>query len=100
MKKLMVMVATSLFLTGLVSLSLAGGMMDTMKGKAEEAKGASTEAHKGMDMKEAGTEAAIETQSATKEEAGGMVDQLKEGAKGEVNKKGKTVNESIDNIGK
>jgi hypothetical protein len=29
-----------------------------------------------------------------------MIDQLKEGAKGEVNEKGKTVNESIDNIGK
>lgn len=100
MKKLMVMVATSLFLTGLVSLSLAGGMMDTVKGKAEEAKGASTDPHKGMDMKEAGKEAAIETQSATKKEAAGMMDQLKEGAKGEVNKTGKTANETIDNIGK
>jgi len=88
-----------LFVIGLAGVSTAG-MKDALKGKAEEAKGASTEAHKGMDMKEAGTEAAIETQSATKEEAGGMIDQLKEGAKGEVNEKGKTVNESIDNIGK
>jgi len=95
MKKLMIMMAT-LFLTGLVSLSLAGGMMDTMKGKADEAKGASTDAHKGMDMKEA----TIETQSATKQEAGGMLEQLKEGAKGEVNKTGKTANETIDNIAK
>ena len=100
MKKLMVMVATSLFLTGLVSLSLAGGMMDTMKSKAEGTKGASTDPHKGMDMKEAGKEAALETQSATKEEAGGMVDQLKEGAKGEVHKKGNEANETIDSIGK
>ena len=74
--------------------------MDTMKSKAEGTKGASTDPQKGMDMKEAGKEAALETQSATKEEAGGMIDQLKEGAKGEVNEKGKTVNESIDNIGK
>jgi hypothetical protein len=92
-------VLSVLFVIGLAGVSTAG-MKDALNGKAEEAKGASTEAHKGMDMKEAGAEAAIETQSATKEEAGGMIDQLKEGAKGEVNEKGKTVNESIDNIGK
>ena len=87
------------FVIGLSGMSTAG-MMDAMKGQAQEASEASTDAHKGMDMMDAGKEQAIEAQSATKEQAGGMMDQLKEGAKDEVNEKGKEVNEKIDNIGK
>jgi len=100
MKKLMVMVATTLFLTGLGSLSFAGGMMDTMKGKAEEAKGAATDAHKGMDMQDVESGKAIDAKSATTEEAAGMMDQLKEGVKGEVDKTGNSAKETIDSMGK
>jgi hypothetical protein len=96
MRQVLSGVLSVLFVIELAGVSMAG-MMDTMKGQAQEA---STDAHKGMDMKESGKEAAIEAQSATKEEVGGMMDQLKEGAKGEVNEKGKEVNETIDNIGK
>ena len=85
-------------LMGLTGLSLAGGMKDASKGKAED--GASSVTEQGTEMKDAAKEQAIEAQTATKEEAGGMTDQLKEGAKGEVNKTGKTANETIDNLGK
>ena len=99
MRQVLSGVLSVLFVIGLAGVSTAG-MMDTMKGQAQEASEASTDAHKGMDMMDAGKEQAIEAQSATKEEVGGMMDQLKEGAKGEVNEKGKEVNETIDNIGK
>lgn len=88
-----------LFVIGVAGAS-AAGMMDTLKGKAEEAKETTTEAQKDMDMKDVGKNQAIEAKDATKQEAGGMIDQLKEGAKGEVDKTGKTVDETIDNIGK
>ena len=85
------------FVLGLVGTASAG-MMDEMKGHAE---GTKQEATKSMEMKgiEA-KEASQEAKEATKEEAGGMMDQLKEGAKGEVNETGKDVNEAIDKIGK
>lgn len=99
MKKVLSAVFSVLFVVGLAGVSSAG-MMDTLKGKADETTKTSTDAHKGMDMTGAAKEQAIEAQSATKEEAGGMMDQLKEGAKGEVNKTKDTANETIDNIGK
>lgn len=99
MKQVLSAVLSVLFVVGLVGVSTAG-MMDTLKGKAEEAKEASSEAHEGMDMKGAEKEQAIEAQGATKQEEGGMMDQFKEGAKGEVDEKGKEANETIENIGK
>lgn len=99
MKKVLSSVLSVLCVVGVVGVSTAG-MMDTLKGKSDEATEASTDAHKGMDMTGAAKEQAIEAQSATKKEAGGMMDQLKEGAKGEVNKTKDTANETIDNIGK
>lgn len=94
MKQVLSAVLSVLFVVGLVGVSTAG-MMDTMKGKAEEAKEASSEAqaHEGMDMKGAEKEQAIEAQGATKQEEGGMMDEVKEGAK-------EKTNETIDNIGK
>ncbi len=99
MKKVLSAVLSVLFVVGVVGVSTAG-MMDTLKGKSDKATETSTDAHKGMDMTGAAKEQAIEAQSATKGEAGGMMDQLKEGAKGEVNKTKETTNETIDNIGK
>lgn len=99
MKKVLSAVLSVLFVVGVAGVSFAG-MMDTLKGKADETTQTSTDAHKGMDMTEHAKEHAIEAQSATKEEAGGMMDQIKEGAKGEVNKTKDTANETIDNIGK
>lgn len=74
---------------GLVGVSTAG-MMDALKGKAEEAK---QEAQETMEKKDAEPGKAIEAQEASKQEAGGMMEQVKEGAK-------EKVNETIDNIGK
>ena len=99
MKQVLSAVLSVLCLVGLAGVSTAG-MMDAVKSKADETTKTATDAHKGMDMTEHAKEHAIEAQNATKEEAGGMMDQLKEGAKGEVNKTGKTANETIDNIGK
>ncbi|MEO8325962.1 MAG: hypothetical protein ABI618_08940 [Nitrospirota bacterium] len=99
MKQVLSAVLSVLFVVGVVGVSTAG-MMDTLKGKADETTKTSTDAHKGMDMTDAAKEQAIEAQGATKQEAGGMMDQLKEGAKGEVNKTGKTANEKIDTMGK
>jgi hypothetical protein len=99
MKQVLSAVLSVLFVVGVVGVSTAG-MMDTLKGQAEEATETSTDTHKGMDMTGAAKEQAIEAQSPTKEEAGGMMDQLKEGAKGEVDEKGKEANETIENISK
>ena len=99
MRQVMTGILSVLFVVSLAGAGTAG-MMDTMKGKADEAKVAATEAHKGMDMKAVESGKAIDATSATKEEAGGMMDQLKEGAKGEVNKTKEKTNETIDNIGK
>ena len=98
MKQVLFAVLSVLFVVGLVGVSSAG-MMDTMKGKAEEAQETS-DVHKGMDMTEHAKEHAIEAQGATKEEGAGMMDEIKEGAKGEVNKTKETANDMIDNIGK
>jgi hypothetical protein len=78
-----------LFVFGLAGVSTAG-MMDTLKGQAEETK---KEAQGTMQKKEAESKKAIEAKEATKPQAGGMMDQVKEGAK-------EKVNETIDNIGK
>ncbi|MDH5563757.1 MAG: hypothetical protein OEY91_09080 [Nitrospirota bacterium] len=89
MKKFMIAVVTSLFVMSVGSVSFAG-MMDALKGKAEEAKQEATET---MEKQEAEPGKAIEAKDATKEEAGGMMDQAKETAK-------ETVNEKIDGLGK
>lgn len=99
MKKVLSSVLSVLCVVGLVGVS-AGGMMDTLKGTSDKATETPKDAHKGMDMTEHAKEHAIEAQGATKEEAGGMMDQIKEGAKGEVNKTKETTNEKIDSIGK
>lgn len=99
MRQVLSGILSVLVVIGLAGMSTAG-MMDTLKGKAEAAGEASADPHQGMDMKEAGKEAVIESKSATEKEAGGMMDQLKEGAKGEVNKTKETVNKTIDDIGK
>lgn len=99
MKQVLSVVLSVFFVVGLAGMSSAG-MMDTLKGKADETSKTSTGTHKGMDMTEHAKEHAIEAQSGTKEEAGSMMDEIKEGAKGEVNKTKDTANETIDNIGK
>lgn len=80
---------TVLCVFGLAGVSTAG-MMDTLKGKAEETK---KEAQGTMEKKQAESSKAIEAKEATKPEAGSMMDQVKEGAK-------EKVDETIDNIGK
>jgi hypothetical protein len=82
-------VGMSIFVMSLGSVSFAG-MMDSLDGKAEEAK---QDASETMENKEAEPGKAIEAQDATKEEAGGMMDRVKEGAK-------EHSNEMIDNVGK
>ena len=97
MKRYMVSVLSVLFALGLVGTSFAGSM-EEMKGKAE---GAQKEATESMETKEIeAKEASKEAQEATQKEAGGMMDQLKEGAKGKVDETGKDVNETIDKVGK
>lgn len=78
-----------LFAFGLAGVSTAG-MMDSLKGKAEEAK---EQAHGTMESTEAEAGKSIEAKEATKPEAGSMMDQVKEGAK-------EKTNEMIDNVGK
>ena len=89
MTKLMIAVVMGLFVMSLSIVSFAG-MMDTLTGQAEEAK---KDAQETVEKKGAESEKAIEAKDATKQEAGGMMDQAKETAK-------ETVNEKIDNIGK
>ena len=89
MARLMIAVLTGLFVMSLGSVSFAG-MMDSLTGQAEQAK---KEAQETVEKKGAETGKAIEAKDATKQEAGGMMDQAKETAK-------ETVNEKIDNIGK
>ena len=93
MRKFMIAVVTGLFVMSVGSVSFAG-MLDSLKGKAEEAK---QEASETMEKKEAEPGKAIEAKDATKEEVGGMMDQAKETAKETVSK---TVNEKIDTLGK
>lgn len=97
MKPILSAVLSMLCVVVFVGVSSAG-MMDTLQGKADEAKAdqakeASSDAHSGMAMPGAKTGQAIDAQSATKEEAGSMMDQVKEGAK-------QQTNEAIDGIGK
>lgn len=98
MKQVLSAALSVMFVVSLAGVSSAG-MMDTLKGKAEEAKETS-DVHKGMDMKGAETGQAIEAQGATKKEAAGMMDEIKEGAKDKVDETKETANETIDNIGK
>ncbi|MEX2494256.1 MAG: hypothetical protein WD425_21160 [Nitrospirales bacterium] len=77
------------FCDELDSVSFAG-MMESLKGKADEAKHESIES---MANKKPESGKAIEAKDATKGEAGGMMDQLKQGAK-------EKTNETIDNMGK
>ncbi len=90
MKKFMILVLTGLFVMSVSSLSLAG-MLDDLKGKAEETK---QEASDTMKSEKAEAEKSIESKGAsTKEGAGDMMDQAKDKVK-------ETVNEKIDAIGK
>ncbi len=90
MKKLMISVLTGLFIMSVGSLSLAG-MLDDLKGKAEETK---QEASETMKSEKAEAEKSIEAKDAsTKEGTGDMMDQAKEKVK-------ETVNEKIDGLGK
>jgi hypothetical protein len=89
MKKLILTVVMGFFVMSVGSLSFAG-MMDSLKGKAEEAK---QEASETMEAKEAEPGKAIEAKDATKEEAGGMMDEAKETVK-------ETVDEKIDSLDK
>ncbi len=67
------------------------GMLDDLKGKAEETK---QEASDAMKSEKADAEKAIEAKDAsTKEEAGDMMKQAKDKVK-------ETVNEKIDSLGK
>ncbi|GJL70639.1 MAG: hypothetical protein NPIRA06_32740 [Nitrospirales bacterium] len=93
---------------GVSGLSMAE-TADDLKNQAEERNQAANEAQekemKNMEeaaenITETQKERAIEAQRATKKEAGGMVDQLKEGAKGEVNQRSNDINSTIDNLGK
>ena len=81
------------FLVGLAGFTSAG-MMDALKGKAEEAQEQASET---MENKQAEAGQSIEAQGAAKEESGsmggGMMDQVKEGAK-------EKTNEMIDSVGK
>ncbi len=90
------------FVTGLMAVVFlivfagmsSAGMMDALKGKAEEAQ---AQAGETMESKEAEGAQSIEAQGAAKEEGGNMggsmMDQVKEGAK-------EKTNEMIDNVGK
>jgi TolA-binding protein len=51
-------------------------------------------------IKKTQKERAIEAQRSTQQEAGGIVDQLREGAKGEVNQRSESINSTIDNLGR
>lgn len=99
MKQVLSAALSVLFVMSLAGVSSAG-MMDTLKGKADETTKTSTDAHEGMDMTEHAKEHAIESQNATKKEAGGMMDQYKDKAKDKVDETKETANETIDNIGK
>ncbi len=107
-------VLSVLCVVGVSGLSMAG-TSDTFQGQAEERNQASKDAQEAeMDMKdaeidmkeaaenikEAEKERAIEAQRATQQEAGGIIDSLREGAKGEVNQRSRGINSTIDNLGK
>ena len=89
MARLMIAVLTGLFVMSLGSVSFAG-MMDSLTGKADEAK---QEASEAMENKETDAGKAIEAQDATKEESGGMMDQAKETAKDQAKEKIDTLGE-------
>ena len=92
MKQVLSAALSVLVVVGVVGVSTAG-MMDSLKGKAEETQEISSEAHKGMDMTGDKKEQAIEAQGATKEEASGMMDQAKETAKDQAKEKIDTLGE-------
>lgn len=89
MTKLMIAVLTGLFLLSVGSVSLAG-MLDQVVEGTEKANTMAKDAKATTDSAE---KKAIETQDASKQETGSLVDQAKETAK-------ETVNEKIDSIGK
>ncbi len=121
MTRLLSGVLSVLCVVGVSGLSMAG-TSDTLQGQAEKRNQASKDAQEAevdmkeaeMDMKEAEIdmkeaaenikeaekERAIEAQRATQQEAGSIIDSLKEGAKGEVNQRSRGINSTIDNLGK
>ena len=89
MQKFMIAVVTSLFVMSVSSVAFAG-MLDSVVETTEKADAMAKDAKAKTDSVE---EKSIEAQDASKQEAGGMMDQMKEGAK-------EHVNEKIDSIGK
>ncbi len=90
MSKLMTGVVVGLFVMGLGSVSMAGGMLDKAVDATEKANTMAKDAKEATDNAEQKT---IEAQDASKQEAGSLSDQAKEAAKEEVNT-------TIDNLGK
>ncbi len=128
MTRLLSGVLSVLCVVGVSGLSMAG-TSDTLQGQAEKRNQASKDAQEAevnmkeaeVDMKEAEIdmkqaevdmkdaagnikeaekERAIAAQRATQQEAGGIIDNLREGAKGEVNQRSRGINSTIDNLGK
>ena len=89
----MIALLTGLFVMSVGNVSFAG-MLDELKGKAEEVK---QEAGETMDKTAAEPGKAIKTQAASNGETGDMMDQAKEKVKETVKE---TVNEKIDSFGK
>ncbi len=89
MKKFMIAVVTGLFVLSVGSVSIAG-MLDKAVEATEKADAMAKEA---QTTTESAEQKSIEAQNASTQEAGGMMDQMKEEAK-------ETVNEQIDNLGK
>ena len=89
MKKFMIAVVTGLFVLSVGSVSIAG-MLDKAVEATEKADAMAKEAQATTESAE---QKSIEAQNASTQEAGGMMDQMKEEAK-------ETVNEQIDNLGK
>ncbi|WNM58021.1 hypothetical protein [Candidatus Nitrospira allomarina] len=97
-----------LCVVGVSGLSMAGTADDKQNQAEERAQAANeTQEREMRNMEEAAEnitetqkERAIEAQRSTQQEAGGIVDQLREGAKGEVNQRSNDINSKIDNLGK
>jgi len=89
MAKFMIAVFTGLFVMSVGSVTLAG-MLDKAVEATEKADTMAKDVKAKTDNVE---QKSIEAQGASKQEAGGLMDQAKETAK-------ETVNETIDNLGK
>ena len=93
MAKFMIVVFTSLFVTGVCSVSFAG-IFDEVLEATEQANTMAKDAKATADSVE---QKSIEAQNASTQESGNLIDQAKESVKESVNE---TVNETVDNLGK